>query len=307
MPMNDSCSIEILLSIYRPNLTWLKEMLISIQNQTLPSSRILARYDDSCPQELEVSRNLNIVVLEDSKHRGSASSFFKLLEQSQGDFVLFCDQDDIWLEKKISALINNLSKQDLPALSFCSYRTITENSSPIKYRPFIPKKLSKFSFLFSNSVPGNCMMLNRQLVDLINDTLGSVGIPPWHDWWAISIAREFGSISRTHEPGVLYRIHSQNTVGIRHGLKRINFHKDNFKSDEPTWLQQTKMLVTLLEIKAPCGASLLFLKSLLSTYKMNRLKRLNFLILNGILIADPIDLLHALRNYVLPQSHKDQL
>lgn len=295
-------STEILLSIYRPHSVWLTQLLKSIESQTIPCNRILVRFDDSCPTPLESSYNFEVVTLDDSTHLGPTRSFFHLLEASTGDFALFSDQDDIWLNTKIELLLESISSQDSPTLSFCDYETIDESGSPLKYRRLIPSKLSKFSFLFSNSVPGNCIMINRPLIDLINRSIQVVGCPAWYDWWCVSLARELGVVIRVHKTGMFYRIHNANVIGVRRGKKRIPSLTKPINNSEPVWLQQIRMLVYFFEVSNIQNENLEFLRGIISHYSRNRLERLKFLLSNGIWKSDAIDILKAFSYFVFPRK-----
>ena len=89
----------VLLAAYN-GLPYLKELIASLQNQTIPFS-CLIQDDGSSDGTMDVLRKLTE---EDSRftlsaacgqHLGAAANFLSLLQQSEGP-VACCDQDDIW-------------------------------------------------------------------------------------------------------------------------------------------------------------------------------------------------------------------
>ena len=47
----------------------------------------------------------NYLILKNKINIGPNGSFELGIKNSQGEFIAFCDQDDIWLQKKLEALI----------------------------------------------------------------------------------------------------------------------------------------------------------------------------------------------------------
>jgi hypothetical protein len=63
------------------------------------------------------------------------------------------------------------------------------------------------------------MMINGHAREIILQSLPNKII--WHDWWIAVVMSLVGKISFSEETLVLYRIHSNNTIGIPSILKRI--------------------------------------------------------------------------------------
>ena len=291
--------VEILVSIHKPNHVWLHELFTSIQKQTIQPTRVIVRLDgDFSISETLEGCNLTIEVLEDKVHLGFTQSYLLLLSESTADFVLFCDQDDIWLENKISNLLKIQAKSSEPTLAFCNFEVINKDGIKISYAAYIPKKITKFSFLFSNGVPGNTMMLNQPLVNLVKQSNSLLGIPAWHDWWCLSIAREYGKILGSNSEDMKYRIHDNNVIGLQvRKLKKLFAILSRKQSTQ--WLTQAEMLISFMrEIKVING-NVEFLEGLVLTFSKSRGKRIYFLLQNGLLKSDPVDFLQAIRFYVL--------
>ena len=301
-----ACSIDVLLSVHNPNQLWLDELFDSIAAQTTLPTRLIIRLDGDFPLLWNSERQIKKVdVLDNKTHIGFAGSFLSLLEHSNADFAMFCDQDDVWLENKIHNLIKVQSDVSQPTLSFCKFQVIDSKGDVLNYRRRIPKKFTKFTFLFYNRIPGNTMMLNQSLVDLVRKSTAMVGTPTWHDWWALSIAREFGGIIESNSKDVKYRIHNNNVVGLQ--TKRLGKIWSLVRSESSKhWLVQVEMLIKFMRQYDTHKDQTQFLEHLVSNYSKNRFSRLCFLLKSGITKSDPIDFLQAIRCYVLTNNHESE-
>lgn len=97
-----SDKVQILLSIYKPNLQFLIKQLKSIDEQDYSPIELLV-YDDG-PVEDKIDREVilnhvsNITVRflpSENKNLGYVKAFEKLIKYSDGKYLCFCDQDDI--------------------------------------------------------------------------------------------------------------------------------------------------------------------------------------------------------------------
>ena len=94
--------ISILLSCYKSNLDYLKEQIDSIVNQTEKDWELLV-YDDGTPnlkEFIEGYKDKRITYYNDG-HKGYAKAYNFLLNKSKGEYICFCDHDDIWVENKL--------------------------------------------------------------------------------------------------------------------------------------------------------------------------------------------------------------
>ena len=141
------------------------------------------------------------------------------------------------------------------------------------------------------------MMLNQPLVNLVKQSNSLPGIPAWHDWWCLSIAREFGKILRTNSEDMKYRIHDNNVIGLQvRKLKKLFAILRGKQSTQ--WLTQAEMLISFMREINVINGNIEFLEGLVLTFSKSRGKRLHFLLQNGLLKSDPVDFLQAIRFYV---------
>ena len=99
--------ISILLSCYKSNFDYLKEQIDSIINQTEKDWELLIHPDNAYGSEndkikafVESYKDSRIRIV-GSGHYGYAKAYNLLLKEAKGEYVCFCDHDDIWVENKL--------------------------------------------------------------------------------------------------------------------------------------------------------------------------------------------------------------
>lgn len=210
---------------------FLEEQISSLQGQICSDWRLLVSDDGSSDATVELLHDLasndeRIVVLEDeTSHRGPCGRFLWLLEQSTADYVLFCDQDDVWGSTKVQTLLNAARRVELergsqsPVLAFCDAEVVNQRlesmaASFLAFEHYDPNRVQFRQLLASNVAPGCCMLLNRALVDALAlpDDRSDVIM---HDWWAMLTAAALGTIAYVEEPLIKYRQHETNVEGAK--------------------------------------------------------------------------------------------
>lgn len=94
--------ISILLSCYKSNLDYLKEQIDSIINQTEEDWELLV-YDDGTDGLDDFLKQFcdERISWFIWKHLGYAKAYNHLLKHAKGEYVCFCDHDDIWVKDKL--------------------------------------------------------------------------------------------------------------------------------------------------------------------------------------------------------------
>ena len=225
--------VSILMAVYNPNYEWLKEQLVSLDNQTYDNIELII-YDD-CPDkpvdedfiEKYIS-NLPYKIIHGKVNKGSNKAFEKLTEIGQGEYFAYCDQDDIWENDKIEILVNCIEK-DNAVLVYSDMSVIDENSN-YKYNTLLRakprlkyiygEKLTS-KFFFKNCVSGCCMLIKSEIakksVPFSNTII--------HDQWLCIVASLYGKISFINKPLIRYRIHGNNQT---RSLKKVETKEDYY-------------------------------------------------------------------------------
>lgn len=226
--MNET-RIDILLAAYNGE-QFLKEQIDSILNQTYKDWRLLIRDDGSTDGTIQIIKSYaakypdKIRLVEDNLgNLGVGQNFGRLLELCQAEYIMFCDQDDVWLPGKLEKTFSKMKETeklypDTPILVFSDLKIVDENLKVIadslhSYHKIDPIKESLLkNLIFHSFVTGSTIMMNKKLRDI------SIPIPQFsrmHDWWVALNAANSGKIFYIHAATVLYRQHPKNVVGSK--------------------------------------------------------------------------------------------
>ncbi len=220
--------IDILMATYNGE-RFIGEQIESIRGQTCAVWRLLVSDDCSTDTTLDVLRRYAAadgriqVVSQGVRHGGAKANFFSLMEKSAAPYVMFCDQDDVWLPRKVEKTLAAMRKiegsasGDAPLLVFTDMKVVDGQLNVIaesfeKFSSIEPARTS-FPHVLAQSLGAGCtMMVNAAARDLalkvqnLDDVI-------MHDWWLTLLASAFGRIGYLNEPTSLYRRHGFNEIG----------------------------------------------------------------------------------------------
>ncbi len=221
-------TIDILLPTYNGE-RWLAPQLDSLLAQTVQDWRLIVRDDGSTDDTRAVIETYRrrmperLHLLEDGKHLGPARSFAVLLKASNADYVLCCDQDDVWMPDKIALTLAAMQETEgkygkkTPVLVHTDASIVDENLAPIaasfaRHHHARPLRYPLNRLLVQNMVHGCTLMANRALLS------AALPVPEharMHDMWLAQIASALGHIAYVDTPTVYYRQHANNVIGAR--------------------------------------------------------------------------------------------
>lgn len=235
--------IEILLSTYNGE-KYIKEQLNSVLRQSYNDFEILIRDDGSRDGTINIIKKMmksdsRIKLLEDNYgNLGVRKSFEELLKKSSADLVMFCDQDDVWVESKIDIFYKKY--KTLPDKNKCilihsdlfvtdkelNIITISQKEKPNE------KGINRWAFDYC--VQGASSMVNRKLIEFAVPFIEEAFI---HDRYLHLLAEIYGERYYINKPLLYYRQHENNVIGSeRRILKKIvlnlNLLKNKFYREE---------------------------------------------------------------------------
>lgn len=214
-------SVAILLCTYNGS-RFLRQQLDSFINQIHKNWVVFASDDGSADDTLQILQEYQTVLGNDKlkilngPNKGFAWNFISLLEQAsrEFDYYAFSDQDDEWMQNKLSHAINYLeNKNNLPSIYCGRTILIDENGTVLGLSPLFNKKPSFRNALVQSIAGGNTMLINNNAHQIIIDTLKWKTIVS-HDWWIyILITGCGGNVYYDATPTLKYRQHQQNIIG----------------------------------------------------------------------------------------------
>ena len=113
--------ISILMAVYEPRMDWLKEQLDSLNAQTFPNLQLDIRDDCSPTVSFEEIRALvsgcitafPFRIARNEQNLGSNGTFERMVKEAEGEYLAFCDQDDIWLPEKLAVLEASMADESV--------------------------------------------------------------------------------------------------------------------------------------------------------------------------------------------------
>ena len=214
--------VAILVSTYNGE-KYLREQMDSLLRQEGVAVEIFVRDDGSTDSTISIiedyaKKNSN-VHLNIGKNLGVGNSFMNLVEHAPDDFdyYAFSDQDDIWLENKLSKAIEAIKDIDGPAL-YCSNQALVDSAGKrIGIRFDTTPDLSAEKILVHNNATGCTMVWNSDLQKVLRTHQPSQELLKnrIHDVWVGMVASVCGKIVYDENSYILYRQHENNVVGAK--------------------------------------------------------------------------------------------
>lgn len=232
--------IDIIMATYNGE-KYLDQQIKSIVEQTVEDWRLFIRDDASEDNTVEIIKKYaaafpdKIFYSVREKNSGNPKMvFFELIAETKGEYIVSCDQDDIWNRDKLAILMRCFKKNDnkKPLLVHTDLTVIDEKNritsrSMVKQQHIPVKAVALNRLLAQNVVTGCSMAFNRALCDELKEPDGL----PVHDWWIAAVAAIKGRIIYINRSTVYYRKHSQNVCGAQN-MNSLSYIFNRFKDSK---------------------------------------------------------------------------
>lgn len=212
--------VTILMSVYNGE-RYISNQIYSLLQQTCQSWILYIRDDGSTDETLQIiQRFVDLdgrikLIIDDEKNLGAGKSFWKLLQYSNSEYTIFCDQDDIWFEQKLENLVNfaeiELATNQV-GFVYCDAHAYADTSGVITSQSVSHLHANKLKdFIFFNSGYQGCSILfNRALLDMAKDYTSDFYM---HDDIVSLIGVVFGKCLFLSKSLMLYRQHYKQVTG----------------------------------------------------------------------------------------------
>lgn len=233
----DKPLISILMAVYEPNLDWLREQLLSLNNQTYGNLRLYIR-DDCSPtvpfQQIQSCVRdcisaFPVTLVRNEQNLGSNGTFERLTQEAEGDFFAYCDQDDVWLPEKLDTLYHTIQQEK--ALLVCSDMQVIDGQGQVtaqsitqvrRHHVFHSGEGLAPGLLFSNFVTGCTMLVDAHAAK------EALPFCPYyvHDQYLALWCAAHGTILSLPDALIQYRIHGNNqTVEMAGVVDRESYYR----------------------------------------------------------------------------------
>lgn len=249
--------ISILIAVYEPRMDWLRAQLESLEAQTYPNLRLYIRDDCSSRIALaeidklakECIHSFPYKLEKNGENLGSNLTFQRLTEEAEGEYFAYCDQDDVWLPGKLTALQEEAERTG--ALLVCSDmyiidgegRQTADSITKIRKRHVFRSGENLAEGLVFRNFATGCTMLVKSAA-----AKGAVPFCPYmvHDHYIALYCAEQGTVQCLAQPLIRYRIHGGNQTNLLSGVT-------DKKSYGLVRITGMKKRLMWLEKNFPCG------------------------------------------------------
>lgn len=144
------------------------------------------------------------------KGQGLIKNFENAINNARGEYIFLSDQDDVWLDGKVKAVMAELEK-GADVVMHDAYIVDGElNKTGETAFQLNRAKTGIIGNIIKNSYQGSCMAFKAELNRYILPFPDSL---PMHDQWIGLIGEKHGRVSLIEEPYMLYRRHGENVSG----------------------------------------------------------------------------------------------
>ncbi len=256
--------IDILMATYNGD-AHIRQQLDSIFAQSFTDWRLIIRDDGSTDGTLDIINEYmafypdKIKLIRDYMPTGSAKgNFLELIRASEGEYMAFADQDDVWHRDKLAKSYEAMKELELqygagvPLMVHTDLNVVDERLgqlAPSFTRLMkLPVKKHLRDIIIQNSVVGCTMIINRTLADMCGE-LRDVSRILMHDHAIAIMAYAYGHAAYIDAPLVDYRQHGDNQVGAKEGLalfsfvRRFKAGKKHFRDDMDASYEQVAYIL----------------------------------------------------------------
>ena len=218
----------------RNGAPFIREQLESILRQTVPVSEIVLSDDDSSDDTLEIARRtvgdrVPLLIERNDEPLGVTGNFEQAIRRTSAEFVVLCDQDDVWRDDRVEAAVTTLRGEPDVDLVFSDARIVDAHGVPTGARLFDLLEIGEdelsgirdgraFDVLLRrNLATGATVMFRRSLLE------SAMPFPQtWvHDEWLAMLASVSSRLRVDPRPLVDYRLHGGNAIGARRPTLRV--------------------------------------------------------------------------------------
>jgi hypothetical protein len=204
---------------------YLLEQLDSLAAQTLQPCELVVTDDGSTDDTLRIldefakRASFPVSTYRNEQRLGYRENFLKAARLCSGEFIAFCDQDDVWMPEKLMCVAQPFVDEEILLVLHDAF-AVTEALETIMYI-HTPENAMPFSVQFGFTMAFRAdLPLNFNIIrppcerDINGSTLA-------HDQWISFLASCLGKCRVIHKPLVLYRQHGSNTCGIGNGSNSV--------------------------------------------------------------------------------------
>lgn len=225
----DKPLVSIVMATYNPRMDWLREQLVSLNDQSYENLELLILDDCSVDGAFEQTRacvsdcitKIPVEIYRNEENLGSTKTFEKLTALARGEYIVYCDQDDVWHEDKIERCVMEIRGSDA-VLAFSDMNIIDGEGKKTADSITKVRRHHRFhsgaglwkTLLFRNFVTGCAMLIEAEAAK------AAIPFCPYmvHDHWLALYCSVEGTLLFIDDSLIEYRIHESNQTLVMAGV-----------------------------------------------------------------------------------------
>jgi len=219
--------ISVCLATYNGD-KYIKEQLESILIQLSEEDEVIVSDDNSTDATVDVIKEFNdsrISLVYNEGERGFTSNFENAINHSRGDIIFLSDQDDVWIDDKVTLMKQALKKSYL-VVSDAEVVDASLNTIHSSHFETYHIKQGFVSNFIKTRYIGACMAFKREILKKVMPFPQRHELCQ-HDWWITLVSEYYYNVSLINKPLIKYRRHDDNV--LQGGKKSTNTFSQKIK------------------------------------------------------------------------------
>lgn len=186
---------------------YIGEQLASILKQLSAEDEVVVSDDGSTDGTIDIVRSLNdrrIRIVDGPRRHSPTLNFEWALRNAKGEYIFLADQDDVWLEGKVTRCVEELQMCDCVVSDARVTDSLLNTTSESLFQLMHVKRGRLSNLLWRNGYTGCCMAFKREV---LNKALPFPTDIPMHDIWIGNVAAFCGSLHFINDRLLLFRRH----------------------------------------------------------------------------------------------------
>lgn len=188
---------------------YIGEQLASILKQLSAEDEVVVSDDGSTDGTIDIVRSLNdrrIRIVDGPRRHSPTLNFEWALHNAKGEYIFLADQDDVWLEGKVTRCVEELQICDCVVSDARVTDSLLNTTSESLFQLMHVRRGRLSNLLWRNGYTGCCMAFKREV---LNKALPFPTDIPMHDIWIGNVAAFCGSLHFINDRLLLFRRHDE--------------------------------------------------------------------------------------------------
>lgn len=197
---------------------FIKRQLESILRQLAQDDEIVISDDSSSDKTVDIIKcfsDQRIRLYQNNTFFSPMLNSENALKQASGEFIVLSDQDDVWIENKVSVI-----RRELVGATGCIKLIVLDGYIVDEHEAILHDSIfahinsgkGLLKNIYDNTYMGCCMAFSR---DLLKVALPFPRNIPMHDMWLGLLAELFGTVEFVGEKTIKYRRHGATVTDLR--------------------------------------------------------------------------------------------